>query len=113
MKQDINTDWQAMESIERAKLISETAKIKWQELEICFARGAVVYVSSHLDLVDVAYAISIDDLKKVEQWIKNGSVLRQFDDLAAVWAEEDATVLCVVVRPWVLVQPLADMRVLN
>lgn len=109
----MNQDRQKVESLERAKLNTETAKIKWQELEIHFARGVVVYVSPGLDLVDVAYAMSVDDTVRVAEWIDRGKVSRQFDEQAAAWAGEDATVWCVVVKPWVLVQPLPESRVLN
>lgn len=102
-----------IESLERAKLVTETAKIRWQELEIHFARGVVIYVSPALDLVDVAFAVSRDDTEKVTAWIDDQKVLRQFDEQAEVWADEDAVVWCVVVKPWVLVQPLADTRKLN
>lgn len=93
--------------------MTETAKIRWRELEVHFARGAVIYVSNELDLVDAAWAVSKDDTVKVSEWIDAGKILRRFDELAATWDEEDAVVWCVVVKPWVLVQPAMDPRVIN
>jgi hypothetical protein len=42
------------QEILRAKLIMETSRIDWKELQRFFAGGAAVQVSAGLDLVDVA-----------------------------------------------------------
>ena len=39
--------------MDRNELNTQTAKISWKELEVFFANGTVVYVSSKLDLIDV------------------------------------------------------------
>lgn len=113
MNQPDNSAGHTIESLQRARLVTETAKIRWQELEIHFARGTVVYVSADLDLVDVVWAVSNDDTVKVSEWIDAGKILRRFDELAAAWAGEDAIVWCVVVKPWVLVQPVMEPRMVN
>ena len=93
-----------LEKLEHAKLNTETATIPWREIEPFFAKGVVVLVEEHLDLVEVAFQISRDNSAKVSEWIEQGNLLRDFDEQAARWSEEDAVVWCVVVRPWVLVQ---------
>lgn len=93
-----------LEKLEHAKLNSETATIAWKEIEPYFEKGLVVLVNEHLDLVDVAFEISRDNTARVIEWIEQGNLLRDFNDQAARWLEEDAIVWCVVVRPWVLVQ---------
>jgi len=87
-----------------AKLNSETATIAWKEIEPFFAKGLVVLVNENLDLVDVAFEISRDNTARISEWIEQGNLLRDFEDQATQWSEEDAVVWCVVVRPWVLVQ---------
>ena len=93
-----------LEKLGHAKLNSETATIAWKEIEPFFAKGLVVLVNEHLDLVDVAFEISRDNTARISEWIEQGNLLRDFENQATQWSEEDAVVWCVVVRPWVLVQ---------
>ena len=86
------------------KLVRETARIAWTELQNYFATGAVIYVSDSLDLIDVAMRISQDDKAAVEQWMLARQLGKVSDDQAAEWLETDATVWSVVVNPWILVQ---------
>ena len=102
-----------LETLQRASLLAETSKISWQELESFFARGMIVQVAPHMDLIDVAFEISRDNAGLLEQWIDSGDLTREFDEQAAAWSEDDAVVWCVVVKPWVLVQSVRDDRVLN
>ncbi|MDP3841713.1 MAG: DUF2288 domain-containing protein [Oxalobacteraceae bacterium] len=89
------------------KLVRETGRIAWSELQTCFATGAVIYVSDSLDLIDVAMRISKDDKAAVEQWMLTRQLGKISDDQAAEWLEMDATVWSVVVNPWILVQQIA------
>ena len=102
-----------LESLQRANLLRETSRIAWQELESFFARGMVVQVAPHLDLVDVAFEISRDNASRLEQWIDDGDITREFDDQAADWSAQNTVVWCVVVKPWILIQPVEDNRTLN
>ncbi len=45
--------------MDREELNAETAKIYWKEVETFFANGTVIYVSSELDLIDVALDLSL------------------------------------------------------
>ena len=102
-----------LEQLERKKLVGETAKIRWRELEVFFARGVVIYVATHLDLVNVAWEISRDNTAQLQAWIDDGELLREFDTQASAWSSTDASVWSVVVKPWVLVQAIPDKQVLN
>ena len=44
----------------RGKLVSETAKMPWTDLQRFFANGSTLYVSPELDLIDVAFAFQRD-----------------------------------------------------
>mgnify|MGYP001817855465 CR=1 FL=1 len=94
--------------MEREELNAETAKIPWQELQRFFANGSTIYVSPELDLIDVAIEICHDNKEQIEQWMADESVGQVSDDQAVAWLEADATLWSVVVKPWVLVQPLKD-----
>lgn len=91
------------------KLVRETARIAWTELQTYFATGAVIYVSDSLDLIDVAMRISQDDKAAVEQWMLARQLGKMSDDQAQEWLETDATVWSVVVNPWILVQQVTPL----
>ena len=96
------------ESLARGKLVSETAKIRWRDLQRFFANGTAVYVAPELDLVETAYQISVDNGEQVKQWRDGGLLEPVTDALAIGWLEANTLVWSVVVRPWVLVQPLSE-----
>ena len=87
-----------------AKLLAETAKIAWPELERFFARGMLLRVAPDLDLVTVAAAIAGDDTAQVAQWLSCGLVERMQAETAADFAARDPELWAVVVSPWVCVQ---------
>ncbi|PIE43478.1 MAG: hypothetical protein CSA50_05025 [Gammaproteobacteria bacterium] len=89
---------------QKAKILGETAQIPWQDLQSWFAKGLVLNVSPALNLVDVAYALSIDDKPCFERWTREKSVITVTDAQALEWIENDAVLWAVVVRPWILVQ---------
>ena len=92
--------------LKRAKIISETAKIPWLELQRFFAAGKVMLVTSELDLVDVAVALQEDDIEQVKVWTEALQVFPVTDDDARNWVASDASLWAVVVKPWVLVQKI-------
>lgn len=92
------------EAIYRAKVNLETSRIAWKELQKYFASGAVVFVSSKLDLVEVAYQMSVDNKEQVAQWLASGEIAKATDEQAAAWHAADADMWAVVISPWVLVQ---------
>ena len=91
---------------ERARINSETAKIAWKELQRFFAQGVAIYVSPELDLVDVALEISCDRTDKLGVWTADEKVGQVHDAQAIEWQDTNALLWCVVVKPWVLVQPV-------
>jgi hypothetical protein len=99
----------ANETEERARIHAETAKIAWQELQRFFAQGLAIVVKSELDLVDVACEMSCDNIDRIEVWMESGKVAQVSDAQAIEWLEANALMWCVIIRPWILVQPvLAD-----
>ena len=91
---------------EKAKIVAETAKISWRELEKFYAQGKLILVSETLNLVDVGYSISLDDATKIIEWMEEGLLVKEFNNQAKAWHKEDAEVWSVVVHPWVLVQAI-------
>lgn len=87
-----------------AKLLGETAKIDWPDLERLFAQGKLLYVARDLDLVSVSEAIASDDKVRVTEWLSSGLVQRMQVDTAADFAARKPELWAVVVSPWVCVQ---------
>lgn len=93
--------------LERARILGQTAQIAWTELQRWFAGGHAVLVSSDLDLIEAAYQLSRDNTAMFREWVATGRIDRVSDDMAMRWLEADALMWAVVVKPWVLVQPVA------
>ena len=91
---------------EKAKIVAETAKIRWKELEKFYAQGKLILVSETLNLVEVGYSISLDDATKIIAWMEEGLLVKEFNNQANAWHKEDAEVWSVVIHPWVLVQAI-------
>jgi len=62
--------------LERARIIGETAKIPWLELQRFFAAGKVMWIAADLDLVDVACLLPLYDLRTGWQPIETVVELR-------------------------------------
>ena len=87
------------------KINRETARVPWAELERHYAHGAVVWVSTELDLVEVALRIAHDDKEHLTRWMAEGKVAKVSDTQARTWQASDAQLWASVVSPFVLVQP--------
>lgn len=88
----------------RAKLNLETSRIHWHDLQVFYARGQVVRVSSELDMLEAAVELAADNRAQFETWMARGLVGEVSADLARTWYERNAELWAVVVAPWVLVQ---------
>ena len=88
------------------KINLETAKIHWHELQRFFASGNAIAVDPSLDLTQVAAQIVADNATQIKQWMDAGLVDAVKDSQAQQWYEQDALVWAVVIKPWVLVQPI-------
>ncbi|WP_068830088.1 DUF2288 domain-containing protein [Pseudomonas sp. BMS12] len=90
-----------------AKLLGETAKISWAELQPFFARGQLLWVGTAQDLVEVAQAVAEDDGARVGAWLQAGQVAKVDETLAQDYLQRDPELWAVVVSPWVLIQERA------
>lgn len=97
----------------KAKIISETARINWLELQKFYAAGSVISVAPELDLVEVAFAFSRDDKAQVAGWLASGSVGRTSEQQAQQWYQQKAELWAVVISPWILVQDKPLTQQLN
>lgn len=84
----------------------QTAQIHWHELQRFFASGNAIAVDSSLDLTHVAAQIVADNAHLIKAWMDKGLVDVVKDAQAQTWHEQNALVWAVVIKPWVLVQPI-------
>ncbi|OSI10604.1 DUF2288 domain-containing protein [Neisseria zoodegmatis] len=90
------------------KLNLETARISWHELQTHFARGAAVYVSAELDLIETARMMADDNAEGLGKLMQNGLFGLVSEEQARRFLADNQQMWAVVVAPWVLVQPCAD-----
>ena len=94
----------------RANINNETSQISWVELQRFFAGGWLIYVSSEINLLDVAVAFSLDEKDKVSKWLTSGEVAKVSDEQAKQWHADNTTFWSTVTKPWVLIQPVTDRQ---
>ncbi len=92
----------------RQTLNIESGKLTWQELQVHFARGAVVAINPQLDLIDVSAKFVNDDKHAIEAWMNKKQIGRATDADAIRWLKNKTEFWAVVVPPWVLVQEISD-----
>ncbi len=88
----------------RAKILLDTARIHWQELQRYFARGATIQVNATLDLVEVGFQLYRDNKIQVEQWMAEGLLGPIQPPQAQQWFDANKMLWACVIAPWVLVQ---------
>ena len=95
---------ESREDFLRREYMSQTARIHWHELQTYFAGGNVVQVAAHLNLVEVAVQLGLDNSVQFESWIKAGDIAPVADEQAQAWYDLNQELWAVVAAPWVLVQ---------
>ena len=84
----------------------QTARIQWEDLQVHYARGAVVRVAPGMDLVAVAVELGMDNAEQFSAWIESGEITRVTEDEARAYFEANTEFWAVVPAPWVLIQPV-------
>lgn len=92
----------------KKKIVQETAKIPWHDLQRFFARGEVFVADSDLDLVEVATQIANDNKQMAASWLTSGKLAAVSEQQAKQWYEDNRVLWAVVVKPWVIVQVSDD-----
>lgn len=90
------------------KLLSETALIRWHELQKFFAQGAVLQIDEDLDLVETASLFADDKVDVLEPLLQALKVRQPTNEQARSWYDQDSELWSVVVAPYVLVQDTGE-----
>ena len=85
-------------------LNTETAKIRWTELQRFFASGTAIFVENTLDLVEISQHIAANNAPAIEALMNTQQIHKVTDQQAIHWFENNTELWAVVVKPWVLVQ---------
>ncbi len=94
----------------RARLVGETARAPWRELQRFFAQGLVLAAAPDVDMIDVAMALAEDDRNLFEELLRGEQAGPVSDEQALKWFESEASLWTVVVKPWLVVQEVAPRR---
>ncbi len=82
----------------------EVGVIGFEELQKHFAKGILIKVDSHLDLIEAAVQIHTDNADQIKLWMDQGQLVRAHDEHAKIWIADRTELQAVTVAPWVLVQ---------
>ncbi len=88
----------------RSKLEAEIGPADWKVIRPHFLRGAIIIVSTELDLIDVAVKVAEDDTCTIQAWIEEGKLTKPFPEDAKRWEEDKEEPKALVVEPFVLIQ---------
>lgn len=88
----------------KERLNLQTARISWSEIERFFARGRVLDVAAEIDLIEVAVALTEDNVEKFDRWTQTSQVRHLSDATAKQWVKDDNNLWAVVIAPWVIAQ---------
>ncbi len=92
----------------RREYHGQTARIRWEDLQVHYARGALVCAATGMNLVEVAVELGMDNADQFEAWIDSDKISRPTEQEAQLWFEANTEFWAVVAAPWVLIQPLTE-----
>ena len=90
------------------KLAKYSGPVDWPYLQAHFEAGNLIYVEPALDLLEVGLAFARDEKSQVEAWLKAGDIVQPGELHANYWKEHATRFEATIVRPFVLIRPIAD-----
>ena len=95
-------------SSDEEKLEKYSGNVDWSYLKPHFEAGSMIYVDPSLDLKTAGLAFANDDQAQVQAWLKAGDLVQPCDLHAEHWKDSNTHFNAMIVRPFVLAQPLSD-----
>lgn len=86
------------------RLTDQLGTARWDELIEHDRQGNVVVVAAGMDILLVAKAVADDDTAQVQKWLDGNKLWKPTVQEQGQWQEHQPKFLCVIVRPFVLVQ---------
>ncbi|MDQ8193038.1 DUF2288 domain-containing protein [Coraliomargarita sp. SDUM461004] len=88
------------------KLEKYSGEVDWSYLRPHFEAGNMIYVDPCLDLKTAGLAFSEDKQAQVQKWLRCGDLVQPCDLHAAHWQKEKTQFRAMIVRPFILAQPM-------
>ena len=88
------------------KLEKYSGEVDWSYLKPHFEAGNLIYVDPSLDLKAAGLVFAKDDQLQVQKWLQCGDLVQPCELHAEHWGKEKARFQAMVVRPFILAQPL-------
>ncbi len=95
-------------SSDEDKLEKYSGNVDWGYLKPHFEAGSMIYVDPTLDLKTAGLAFANDDQAQVKAWLKSRDLVQPCELHATHWAESDTQFNAMIVRPFVLAQPISQ-----
>jgi hypothetical protein len=95
-------------SSDEEKLEKYSGNVDWSYLKPHYEAGSMIYVDPALDLKTAGLAFANDDQAQVKAWLKSGDLVQPCDLHAKHWLESGTQFNAMIVRPFVLAQPISE-----
>lgn len=104
----LNEDFAPAEdqSTDAEKLEKYSGDVDWSYLKPHYEAGNMIYVDPSLDLKEAGLAFAGDNKQQVQAWLKSGDLVQPCDLHATHWIESQTRFNAMIVRPFVLAQPI-------
>ncbi len=89
------------------KLEKYSGEVNWNYLKPHFEAGNLIYVDPCLDLKAVGLAFAKDDQAQVQKWLKAGDLVQPCELHGEHWESEKTEFQAMIVRPFILAQPIS------
>jgi len=93
-------------STDAEKLDKYSGDVDWSHLAPHYRAGHLIYVDPTLDLKTAGLAFTEDNKDCVQAWLKKGDLVQPCDLHAEHWEREGIRFNAMIVRPFVLAQPI-------
>ncbi|MBT4758476.1 MAG: DUF2288 domain-containing protein [Opitutae bacterium] len=106
----LNDDFSPAEdnSSDEEKLEKYSGNVDWSYLKPHFEANSMIYVDPALDLKTAGLAFAKDDQTQVKAWLKSGDLVQPCELHAKHWQTSDTRFNAMIVRPFVLAQPINE-----
>ena len=82
--------------------------VDWRYLKPHFEADSMIYVDPALDLKTAGLAFANDDQAQVKAWLKSGDLVQPCELHTEHWQKNNAHFNAMIVRPFVLAQPISE-----
>jgi|TARA_B110000881_G_scaffold113651_1_gene99819 hypothetical protein len=94
-------------STDEEKLVKYSGQVGWEYLREHYKNGVLFFVDPELKLEEAGAAITDDQTKKVEGWLKSADLVKIEALHATQWKDSDQQFEALVVSPFVLFRPIS------